>query len=59
MYLKKDDTVKRRRHRRDFLFSVEKIHHGFATIQHTILPITTIEPVRALRLVHEKREGGK
>lgn len=57
MYLKEGDRVKRERHRRDFLFRVQKIHHGFATIQHTILPITSIEPVRALQWVQERREG--
>lgn len=55
--IKEGDQVKRRRHRRDLTFKVEKIHHGFAFIRNDTLPITTVEPLRDLVLV--KRETRK
>ncbi len=57
--IKKGDWVKRRRHRKDFSFLVEDIEGGFASIRLVSLPLTTIEPIRDLVKIRERKEKRK
>lgn len=58
--IKEGDRVKRRRHKKDFSFLVEKIEGGFAMLRLVSLPLTTIEPIRDLVKVEERqREEGE